>query len=200
MNVLSRLAAIAGTVVLTAGAAGCAAGAPVPPPVPPPHLPALPATLTAQQAATLQDYGRADTAFGMDVLGAVCRARPGANLVLSPASLASGLGMAFLGARGGTAAVMSQVLHMPATSPAALVAGLRTRAELLGSLNRPGVTFTVSNRIWADPYLVTNSGYPVGGRWRGRPLAGEDRGAPTAMRRSLCCPGPRSWPAGSTSR
>jgi serpin B len=159
MNVLSRLAAIAGTVVLTAGAAGCAAGAPVPPPVPPPHLPALPATLTAQQAATLQDYGRADTAFGMDVLGAVCRSRPGANLVLSPASLASGLGMAFLGARGGTAAVMSQVLHLPATSPAALVAGLRTRAELLGSLNRPGVTFTVSNRIWADPSLVTNSGY-----------------------------------------
>jgi serine protease inhibitor len=159
MKFLSRLAAVTGTVLLAAGAAGCAAGAPVPPPVPPPHLPTLPATLTARQAATLQDYGRADTAFGMDVLGAVCRSQPGANLVLSPASLASGLGMAYLGARGATAAAMSQVLHLPATSTSALVAGLRARAELLGSLNRPGVTFTVSNRIWADPSVVTNSGY-----------------------------------------
>jgi serpin B len=159
MTLLSRLAAFTGTVALAAGAAGCAAGAPVPSPVPSAHLPALPATLTVRQAATLRDDGRADTAFGMDVLGAVCRSQPGANLVLSPASLASGLGMAYLGARGATATAMSGVLHLPATPASALVAGLRTRAELLGSLNRPGVTLTVSDRIWADPSVVTNSGY-----------------------------------------
>jgi serine protease inhibitor len=154
MNSLPRLAATISAIMLTASATGCAARGPVPPP----QLPTLPATLTAQQAATLRAYGRADTAFGLDVLGAVCGPQPGANLVLSPAGLASGLGMAYLGARGATAAAMSRVLRLP-TSSAALVSGLRTRAQLLGSLNRPGVTFTVSNRIWADPSVVTNRGY-----------------------------------------
>ena len=60
-------------------------------------------------------YGAADTAFGLDVLSAWCRADPQANLVLSPSSLASGLGMAYLGARGGTARAMAGVLHLPAT-------------------------------------------------------------------------------------
>lgn len=159
MNHLSRLAAIAGAAVLAASAAGCASSAPVPPPVKPPQLPTLPATLTVRQAATLRAYGRADTAFGLDALAAACRPQPGANEVLSPASLASGLGMAYLGARGITAAAMAQVLHLPTASSPALVAGLRTRARLLNSLNRPGVTFTVSNRIWADPSMPASSGY-----------------------------------------
>jgi serine protease inhibitor len=159
MNSLSRLAAAASAALLTASAAGCAASGHVSPPVSAPQLPTLRATLTAQQAATLRAYGRADTSFGLDVLGAVCGAQPGANLVLSPASLASGLGMAYLGARGATAAAMSRVLHLRATSSSALVTGLRTREQLFGSLNRPGVSFTVSNRIWADPSVVTSSGY-----------------------------------------
>lgn len=159
MNSLSRLTAAASAALLTASAAGCAASGHVIPPVKAPQLPTLRATLTAQQAATLRAYGRADTSFGLDVLGAVCRSQPGANLVLSPASLASGLGMAYLGARGTTAAAMSRVLHLPATSSSALVTGLRTREQLLGSLNRPGISFTVSNRIWADPSVVTSSGY-----------------------------------------
>jgi serine protease inhibitor len=159
MNFLSRLAAAAGAALLTASAAGCAASGHNVPPVKAPQLPTLRATLTAQQAATLRAYGRADTSFGMNALGALCRPQPGANLVLSPASLASGLGMAYLGARGTTAAAMSRVLHLPAASASALVTGLRTREQLFASLNRPGVSFTVSNRIWADPSVVTSSGY-----------------------------------------
>src|SRR6202044_4200788 len=58
-------------------------------------------------------YGAADTAFGLDVLGAWCASDPRANLVLSPSSLASGLGMAYLGARGGTAQAMAGVRHLP---------------------------------------------------------------------------------------
>ena len=155
---LPGVAALTAAVLLGAGAAGCATIRPAPSVPPAPVLPALPATLTAQQAATLRTAGRADTAFGMDVLRAVCRAKPGANLVFSPASLASGLGMAYLGSRGGTQAAMAGVLHLPPVS-ASLVTGLRTRAELLGSLNGPGVTFTVSNRIWSDPSLLTSRGY-----------------------------------------
>jgi hypothetical protein len=47
-----------------------------------------------EPAASPRPYGAADTAFGLNVLGAWCRADPDANLVLSPSSLASGLGMA----------------------------------------------------------------------------------------------------------
>src|SRR5512142_1540083 len=54
-----------------------------------------------EPAADPRPYGAADTAFGLAMLGAWCRADPRANLVLSPASLASGLGMGYLGARGG---------------------------------------------------------------------------------------------------
>jgi hypothetical protein len=43
--------------------------------------------------------GTADTELGLDALGAWCRSDPQANLLLSPSSLASGLGMAYLGAR-----------------------------------------------------------------------------------------------------
>src|SRR6266568_15256 len=68
-------------------------------------------------------YGAADTTFGLDVLRAICQADPQANLVLSPSSLASGLGMAYLGARGGTARAMAGVLHLPAAGGQALEAG-----------------------------------------------------------------------------
>ena len=83
-------------------------------------------------------YGAADTAFGLDVLSAWCRADPHANLVLSPSSLASGLGMAYLGARGGTARVMARVLHLPAAAARQLEAGLQARSTALRGLSRPG--------------------------------------------------------------
>src|SRR5438034_7215510 len=58
-------------------------------------------------------YGTADAAFGLDVLGAVCRSDPRSNLVLSPSSLASGLGMAYLGARGGPARAVAGAVRPP---------------------------------------------------------------------------------------
>lgn len=119
-----------------------------------------PVVLTVSQIGTLRQYGQGDTAFGLDLLSALCRDQPGSNIVLSPVSVATGLGMAYLGARGATAAAMARVLHLP--SPAAgpgLASGLRARAALLASLNRPGVTFTTSNRIFADPSLVTKPAF-----------------------------------------
>ena len=98
--------------------------------------------------------GTADTAFGLGVLGAWCRADPDANLVLSPSSLASGLGMAYLGARGGTARAMAGVLHLPAAG-SALAAGLQARSTALRGLSGPGVTVASSDQIWADPALTT---------------------------------------------
>ena len=119
-----------------------------------------PVVLTASQIGTLRQYGRGDTAFGLDLLAALCRDQPGGNVLLSPVSVATGLGMAYLGARGATATAMARVLHLPLpTSGPGLVSGLRARAALLASLDRPGVTFTTSNRIFADAALVTNPAF-----------------------------------------
>jgi serpin B len=112
----------------------------------------------SQPAADPRPYGAADTAFGLDALGAWCRADPRANLVMSPSSLASGLGMAYLGARGRTARAMAGVLHLPASGPA-LEAGLRARSAGLRGLDRPGVTVASSDQVWADPGLPPVPGY-----------------------------------------
>jgi serpin B len=112
-----------------------------------------------EPAADPRPFGAADTAFGLDVLGAWCRAVPQANLVFSPASLATGLGMAYLGARGGTAQAMSGVLHLPAPAGQPLEAGLQARSAALRGLDRPGVLLADSDQVWADPSLVTLRSY-----------------------------------------
>jgi serine protease inhibitor len=104
------------------------------------------------RAATPRALGAADTAFGLDVLGAWCRQDSRADIVLSPESLATGLGMAYLGARGSTARAMSGVLHLPA-SGAALEAGLHARSAALRELDGPGVTVAGSDRVWTNPGL-----------------------------------------------
>jgi serine protease inhibitor len=111
-----------------------------------------------EPAADPRPYGTADTAFGLDVLGAWCRADPQANLVLSPTSLASGLGMAYLAARGATARAMAGVLHLPAAG-GALAAGLQARSAALRALSGPGVTVAASDQVWADPGLPLRAAY-----------------------------------------
>jgi hypothetical protein len=98
-----RGVALTGTALL---AAGCGSG-PGRPARPQPAPAVIRGVAAREPAADPRPYGPADTAFGLDVLGAWCRADPQANVVLSPESLASGLGMAYLGARGGTALGMA---------------------------------------------------------------------------------------------
>ena len=109
-------------------------------------------------AASAGTLGAADTAFGLDLLGAWCRQAPAVNLVFSPESLAAGLGLAYLGARGATATAMARVLHLPAAGPGA-EADMHARQVALAALNRPGVTLATSNRVWADPSLPPQRGY-----------------------------------------
>jgi serine protease inhibitor len=104
-------------------------------------------------------FGAADTAFGLNVLDAWCQASPQSNLVLSPSSLASGLGMAYLGARAGTARAMAAVLRLPTASGGSLEAGLQARSAALRSLNGPGVTLKAADQVWADPSLKTRPSY-----------------------------------------
>jgi serine protease inhibitor len=153
----ARAAGLAGVTALAM--AGCGSAAPQPPP------PVQPAPVIAHGVAIREPlvnprpYGAADTALGLDVLGAWCQADPQANLVLSPSSLASGLGLAYLGARGGTAQAMGDVLHLPAADRQALEAGLQARSAALRGLDSPGVTVDASDQVWADPTLKTLPSY-----------------------------------------
>ena len=114
---------------------------------------------TVEPAADPKPFGAADTAFGLDVMRAWCAQNPGQNLVFSPSTLASALGMAYLGARGATAAEMAKVLHLPSSSQAALAAGLQARLKALSSLDSPGVTVAASDQVWTDPTLTTLRSY-----------------------------------------
>jgi serine protease inhibitor len=113
----------------------------------------------AEPAADPRPFGAADTAFGLDVLRAWCAQYPGRNLVFSPSTLASALGLAYLGAKGPTAAAMARVLHLPAAGGPALSAGLQARSRALAGLDGPGVTLSASNRVWADPSLPPRPSY-----------------------------------------
>jgi serine protease inhibitor len=112
-----------------------------------------------EPAADPKPLAAADTAFGLDVLRAWCAQYPGQNLVFSPSTLASALGLAYLGAEGSTASAMASVLHLPADSGTALEAGLQARSDALGKLDGPGVTVAASNQVWADPTLPTSTSY-----------------------------------------
>jgi serpin B len=142
---------------VAAALAGCGTTAAPAPPAPAAAL--TRGVAAAEPAADPRPFGTADTAFGLDVLRAWCAQYPGQNLVFSPSTLASALGMAYLGARGATAAAMARVLHLPADGGTALAAGLQARSRALSGLDSPGVTLTASNQVWADPGLATLHGY-----------------------------------------
>jgi serine protease inhibitor len=146
----------AGLAVAALALAGCGSAA-TPPPPPPPVM--AHGVAVREPLVDPRPYGAADAAFGLDVLGAWCRADPRSNLVLSPSSLASGLGMAYLGARGGTAEAMATALHLPAASGQALEAGLQARSAALRGLDGPGVTVDASDQVWADPTVKTLPSY-----------------------------------------
>jgi serpin B len=115
---------------------------------------------TAEPAVSPQPLAAADTGFGLDVMRAWCAQNPGRNLVFSPSTLASALGLAYLGARGSTATAMARVLDLPAgTSRATLEAELQARITALGHLDGPGVTLAASDQVWADPTLKTLGSY-----------------------------------------
>jgi len=87
MRMKNELRAAAGAVMAALLVAGCGSGT-VPTPV------MAHGVAAREPLVSPRPYGAADTAFGLDVLSAWCRADPRDNQVLSPSSLASGLGMA----------------------------------------------------------------------------------------------------------
>jgi serine protease inhibitor len=154
-RITAQAAARAAAVMVAAGAlvAGCGSR-------PAPHV-SLPAQARGVAAiepdASPRPYAAADLAFGLDLLGAWCRQDSTGNIVLSPSSVASGLGMAYLGARGSTARAMAAVLHLPSTG--SVEAGLQARSRALGRVDGPGVTVDTADHVWADPRLLPLRSY-----------------------------------------
>ncbi|WP_329521396.1 serpin family protein [Spirillospora sp. NBC_01491] len=108
------------------------------------------------RAADPRTAARADTAFGLDLLAAWCAQDPAANLVLSPSSIAGGLGMAYLGARGATAKAMAAGLHLPDGDP---LPALHARAQALATLNGEKTTVRTTDQVWSDLALPPDGGY-----------------------------------------
>ncbi len=150
---MNKQLAAAGLAITVLALAGCGTDTSQMPPI------VAHGVATREPLVSPRPYGAADTSFGLDLLGAWCRTDPRANLVLSPSSLASGLGMAYLGARASTAQAMASVLHLPATSGQELEAGLQARSAALRALDSPGVTLDASDQVWADPGLTTLRSY-----------------------------------------
>jgi serpin B len=113
-------------------------------------LPVEPGELTAQ------DVAGAQTAFGLDLLHAVCARAPGENLLLSPTSAAEALSLLQPAAGGQTAEALRRLLHLPEWSPD-LVAALREHTQALDGLRYDGDlddedapdALQMSNRLWA---------------------------------------------------
>jgi serine protease inhibitor len=147
----ARRRGTAGLLIATAMTAGLVAGCgsrPAPHAFGPGQIEGV---VAVEPGVSAKPYGAADTAFGLDVLAAMCRLDPTSNVLLSPSSLASALGMAYLGARGQTATAMASVLHLPGRGD--VEAGLQARSKGIAGLDGPGVTVAEADRVWADPRI-----------------------------------------------
>src|SRR5262249_50781391 len=93
-----------------------------------------------------RDFAASSNLLGLDVYRTI-ESAPG-NLVFSPASLSTALAMAWVGARGGTAAQMRKVMHLGETPEAVM----RDAGRLAAALVEPGspVVFHVANRLFGE--------------------------------------------------
>ena len=107
----------------------------------------------AQSATPPAPLARAENAFAVDLYGKL-RQQPG-NLFFSPYSIATSVGMAYAGARGGTAAEIARVLHLDMLEQNGPHADLRA-AFLQAARQRPvpqsagagDFQFYAANALW----------------------------------------------------
>ena len=116
---------------------------------------ARPGSLTAADVAARQ------TAFGVDLVHAVCTDAADQNLLLSPTSAAEALGLLYPATAGTTAGNVGRVLHLPPWSPD-LVAAVQEHTRALGDLHHDGDlddddapdALLMSNRLWTATVAV----------------------------------------------
>jgi serpin B len=119
----------------------------------------LPRTLTQAETRLVQ----ADNAFTFGLLHEALASEPaGANVFVSPLSVAMALGMTYNGADGATAAAFEQTLRLSGLTRDQINASYRGLIDMLRALD-PTTTFRIANAIWYrqdyvfDPaFLQTN--------------------------------------------
>ena len=113
-------------------------------------------TLTA---AELRGLATADTAFGTQLLQRLQKDKKG-NLALSPASIATALQMAFVGARGATATEMAKTLHLEGMSPQQAAAAASRLLDGLAPLARDkDELLDLVNAVWVQNGLALTPAY-----------------------------------------
>lgn len=125
------------------------------------HIPVLllialgPASPAQSASDDTSRFARSSNAFGFDLYGRM-RATPG-NLVVSPASVIMGLGMAWRGARGATADQMRRFLHYEGTPDTVGAAAGRLSAALRDP-PQPAV-LRIANRLFGERTLAIEEGF-----------------------------------------
>jgi serpin B len=139
-------------------------------------------------ALTAGDVADMQTAFGVDLLHAVCG--EGGNVLLSPTSAAEALSLLFPASGGETAKAFGAVLHLPPWSPE-LVAALHEHTRAIDGLRYDGDlddddapdALQMSNRLWTaaglepDPRYLDDIATAFAADVRGLDFAGDPEGA-----------------------
>jgi serpin B len=115
---------------------------------------------------TARDVAATQTAFGLDLVHALCEQSPGENLLISPTSAAEALGLVHPAAGGETAEAFRTLLHLPQWSPD-LVAAMHSHTLALDGLRYDGDlddgdapdSLQMSNRLWTAPTLEPDEEY-----------------------------------------
>lgn len=140
---LRHTALMPGITALLTLAMGCQAQPDRPPQSGPASAPPLTSASRAEQAA----LAKSSNAFGFDLYRRVATGATG-NLALSPASLTTGLALAWGGAKGETAARMQAVMHFE--RPAAEVVPATGRLGVALQDPREPVTLRLANRVFGE--------------------------------------------------
>ncbi|XP_053344826.1 leukocyte elastase inhibitor-like [Clarias gariepinus] len=95
----------------------------------------------------MESLSRANSAFALDLYRAISAGNPNGNLFISPLSISAALSMVYLGARGGTAEEMAQVLSFSS------VPDVHTHFKTLNSaINSPKASYILqlANRLYGE--------------------------------------------------
>ncbi|KAM9435870.1 leukocyte elastase inhibitor-like [Clarias gariepinus] len=95
----------------------------------------------------MESLSRANSAFALDLYRAISAENPNGNLFISPLSISAALSMVYLGARGGTAEEMAQVLSFSSVSD------VHTHFKTLNSaINSPKASYILrlANRLYGE--------------------------------------------------
>lgn len=124
--------------------------------------PAVPGEPAPPELPTVESVAEGNAAFALDLYGRLAASKPGENIFFSPHSISSALAMTYAGARGATAAEMSDVLRFPEEQAGLHQAMARLDSVLLSRASLDVIELSFANALWGqdgypflEPFLET---------------------------------------------